>query len=72
MFVVYGTKTFYYGTGRRKSSVARVRLYSGSGGVFTHILAGMIIAIIILAPFACLACASRKKADEQNRGDIYP
>lgn len=36
MFVVYGTKTFYYGTGRRKSSVARVRLYSGSGGVFIN------------------------------------
>jgi small subunit ribosomal protein S9 len=24
---------FYYGTGRRKSSVARVRLYSGSGNI---------------------------------------
>ena len=45
---------------------------NGSGGMFTHILAGMIIAIIIMAPFACLACARRKKAEEQNRGDIYP
>ncbi len=34
--MVYGTKTFYYGTGRRKSSVARVRLYNGSGGVFIN------------------------------------
>ncbi len=29
----YGNKNFNYGTGRRKSSVARVRLYSGSGKI---------------------------------------
>ncbi len=29
----YGSKTFYYGTGRRKKSVARVRLYPGSGKI---------------------------------------
>ena len=29
----YNTKTFYYGTGRRKKSVARVRLYPGSGKI---------------------------------------
>ena len=34
--MVYGTKTFYYGTGRRKSSVARVRLYGGSGKVIIN------------------------------------
>ena len=27
------TKPFFYGTGRRKSSVARVRLYQGSGNI---------------------------------------
>ncbi len=34
--MVYGNKTFYYGTGRRKKSVARVRLYSGSGKVVVN------------------------------------
>lgn len=29
----YNTRPFFYGTGRRKSSVARVRLYQGSGKV---------------------------------------
>jgi small subunit ribosomal protein S9 len=28
---MYDTKTYFYGTGRRKQSVARVRLYPGSG-----------------------------------------
>ncbi len=31
--VVYNKTPFYYGTGRRKSSVARVRLYAGSGKI---------------------------------------
>ncbi len=31
--MMYGTKNFYYGTGRRKKSVARVRLYNGSGNI---------------------------------------
>jgi small subunit ribosomal protein S9 len=30
---MYETRPFYYGTGRRKSSVARVRLYNGTGNV---------------------------------------
>ncbi len=30
---MYETRPFYYGTGRRKSSVARVRLYNGTGSV---------------------------------------
>ena len=30
---IYDTKTYFYGTGRRKHSVARVRLYPGSGKV---------------------------------------
>jgi len=30
---VYDTKTYFYGTGRRKHSVARVRLYPGAGKV---------------------------------------
>ena len=30
---MYETRPFFYGTGRRKSSVARVRLYNGSGAV---------------------------------------
>ncbi len=29
----YNSKPFFYGTGRRKSSVARVRLYQGTGKV---------------------------------------
>ncbi len=30
---MYETKPFFYGTGRRKNSVARVRVYEGSGNV---------------------------------------
>lgn len=30
---MYESKPYFYGTGRRKSSVARVRLYQGSGQV---------------------------------------
>ena len=30
---MYDSKPFFYGTGRRKHSVARVRLYAGSGKV---------------------------------------
>lgn len=30
---MYDSKPYYYGTGRRKSSVARVRLYEGSGKI---------------------------------------
>lgn len=30
---MYQSKNFYYGTGRRKKSVARVRLYNGSGKI---------------------------------------
>lgn len=29
----YNKRPYYYGTGRRKSSVARVRLYAGSGNI---------------------------------------
>lgn len=30
---MYGTVPFFYGTGRRKKSVARVRLYKGTGKI---------------------------------------
>jgi len=30
---MYDSKPFYYGTGRRKQSVARVRVYIGSGSI---------------------------------------
>ncbi len=30
---MYESKPFFYGTGRRKSSVARVRLYAGTGKI---------------------------------------
>ena len=30
---MYDTKAYYYGTGRRKQSVARVRVYPGSGAI---------------------------------------
>ena len=30
---MYDTKAYYYGTGRRKHSVARVRVYPGSGTI---------------------------------------
>jgi len=30
---IYDAKTYFYGTGRRKHSVARVRLYPGSGKI---------------------------------------
>lgn len=30
---MYNDKPFFYGTGRRKSSVARVRLYNGTGDI---------------------------------------
>jgi small subunit ribosomal protein S9 len=32
----YFKKPFFYGTGRRKTSVARVRLYSGTGGFIVN------------------------------------
>ena len=30
---MYETKSYYYGTGRRKNSVARVRLFNGTGKI---------------------------------------
>ena len=30
---MYETRPFFYGTGRRKTSVARVRLYNGTGAI---------------------------------------
>jgi small subunit ribosomal protein S9 len=30
---MYDSKPFFYGTGRRKSSVARVRVYNGTGNI---------------------------------------
>jgi len=30
---MYDSKPYYYGTGRRKSSVARVRVYQGTGKI---------------------------------------
>ena len=30
---MYETKSFYYGTGRRKNSVSRVRLFNGTGKI---------------------------------------
>ncbi len=35
------TGQYYYGTGRRKSAVARVRLYSGSGEIVINDRAAM-------------------------------
>ena len=32
----YNTRPYFYGTGRRKKSVARVRLYQGTGSVKVH------------------------------------
>ena len=31
--IMYETKPYFYGTGRRKSSVARVRVYNGTGKI---------------------------------------
>lgn len=33
---MYGTVPFFYGTGRRKQSVARVRLYKGTGKIIIN------------------------------------
>ena len=33
---MYENSTFYYGTGRRKSSVARVRVYPGTGKIIIN------------------------------------
>jgi len=33
---MYETKPYYYGTGRRKSSVARVRIYEGTGKIIIN------------------------------------
>ena len=30
---MYETKPYFYGTGRRKNSVARVRVYTGTGKI---------------------------------------
>ena len=32
---IYNSKSYFYGTGRRKSSVARVRIYEGGSGNIT-------------------------------------
>ena len=49
------------------------KLFSnGGGGIFAYLLAGMILAILVIAPFACLACSRRRKADENGNGNIYP
>ena len=32
----YNKRPYYYGTGRRKTSVARVRLYAGTGSVIIN------------------------------------
>ena len=33
---MYNKKSYFYGTGRRKSSVARVRVYNGSGKIIIN------------------------------------
>ena len=33
---MYETKPYFYGTGRRKNSVARVRVYSGTGKIIIN------------------------------------
>ncbi len=33
---MYATKPYFYGTGRRKNSVARVRVYSGTGKIIIN------------------------------------
>lgn len=33
---MYETKAYFYGTGRRKNSVARVRVYSGTGKIIIN------------------------------------
>ena len=49
------------------------KLFAGGGGsIFAYLLAGMIIAILILAPFACLACSRRKAAEKKFSSDIRP
>ena len=45
---------------------------NGGGNEFAHILAGMIIAILIIAPFACLACSRRNAAERKHSADIRP
>ena len=34
---MYETKPYFYGTGRRKNSVARVRVYSGTGKIIINV-----------------------------------
>ena len=40
---MYDSKPYFYGTGRRKSSVARVRVYNGTGKITINDLAKEII-----------------------------
>ena len=35
---MYDSKPYYYGTGRRKSSVARVHLFEGGNGTITKMV----------------------------------
>jgi len=44
----------------------------GGGSAFAYLLASMIIAILIIAPFACLACTRRKIFESKNQTDIMP
>ena len=45
---------------------------SGGGNAFAFLLAGMIIAILIIAPFACLACKRHKINENKYNETIYP
>ena len=38
---MYETNPYFYGTGRRKKSVARVRVYAGSGIVISTIISAL-------------------------------
>ena len=45
---------------------------SGGGRAFAYLLAGMIIAILVIAPFACFACRRQRMSDSNQKETIHP
>lgn len=66
--MTYGSKNFYYGTGRRKKSVARVRLYSGTGKVTVNNLD--MEEYFGLETLKLIVCQPLNLTDNRNKFDV--
>ena len=46
----YNKRPYFYGTGRRKTSVARVRLYAGTGSVKINGVSFILVSVLMCEP----------------------